>query len=135
MHFLAAIPSNEPGEQRNWLKPGLFLKWHKSKRPYDGSRRPSAQPFTGVTMICFAPIIQLVKKIISLGASPTWDDVLVDPFLLVDMAFSSWYDRVDMISWDVTERARAIEQVCWIDIFVLPNSLWSTSESSAHHCQ
>ena len=42
--------------------------------------------------------------------SPSWTDVTVDPFKLVDIALASWYERIDKIAWDVTNLIRADEE-------------------------
>jgi hypothetical protein len=62
-------------------------------------------------MICFEPTVSLLQKVLQLTRCPGWRDALHDPYILLDMAFDAWYERLDDSSWELTEISRNIEQV------------------------
>jgi hypothetical protein len=43
--------------------------------------------------------------------SQDWEDVLEDPYLLINSAFESWYEVVDNIVWGILDRVRDAEMV------------------------
>jgi hypothetical protein len=72
----------------------------------------NAMPPRRVALVFFGPTLGFVSAIASLLTSEDWEDVLKDPYLLVNFAFESWFGEVDNISWDTLERTRNTEMVC-----------------------
>jgi hypothetical protein len=73
--------------------------------------RPQAGSQGRVTFICFEPIPTFWQAINRIYKSENWEDVLVDPYLLVAMVYESWYQVVDESTWKILDQTREIEKV------------------------
>lgn len=109
IHFLGAVPFTE---KTSWINSGLVLKWSEAKTPNNTSSMSTSHPFQQVTLICFEPTIGFWQKINGLFKSSDWEDILQDPYLLINIAFESWFERIDDSAWNVTDLSRGIEMVC-----------------------
>lgn len=114
MHFLGEVPSTDPGNrQPEWLKWGFILTW----KPTTPGMTPRA-----VSLVAFEPPVETLQRLVCLWQSPTWIDVTLDPYILVDIALASWHERIDKVAWEVNSMVRADEE----DIFRRAQRLRST---------
>lgn len=58
----------------------------------------------------------MCERIGSFARSPNWEIALQDPYLLVEMAFGAWYERLDSNAREVTDSCRNIEGVCMLSM-------------------
>ncbi|KAK1757076.1 hypothetical protein QBC47DRAFT_451539 [Echria macrotheca] len=105
MHFLSEVPSTDAGSNRQpeWLKWGFILTW----TPKPATSAPTRHT---VSLIAFDPPVETMQRLVSLLRSPSWTDVTVDPYLLVDIALASWHERIDQVAWEVNRMVRADEE-------------------------
>ncbi len=108
MHLLSEIPGERPRRQPEWLKSGFVLTWTRKQRRLDGT---DAGTSYSVRLIVFQPPADMLIRLARFIVSPRWQDATLDPYVLVDLALYSWYERIDRIAWDVTNRARVDEEV------------------------
>jgi hypothetical protein len=110
-----------------WLKSALVLNWSQPSQGPANTEAPEATPQRAnrskpsVSLLIFEPTFTLYERILTFAKSNNWETVLQDPFLLVEMAFGAWYERLDINAWDVTNLCSDIEKVCLV--FVLPMML------------
>ena len=64
-----------------------------------------------VTLICFEPVLPFWSAINRICQASDWEDILTEPYLLVNMAFEAWYQLVDETAWEVLDLARKEEMV------------------------
>jgi len=100
IHFLGTLPSGEFDNKSQWVRSGLVLNWAPTS---SGSRNR-------VTLICFEPPPAFWLVINRLYKSADWEDILSEPYLLVNMAFEAWYRLVDENAWKVLDLARESEK-------------------------
>lgn len=98
---MSLLPSDEPIHGSGWARSGVVLKW----RPGRSDERHR------VTLICFEPPPGLLLGINRLYRSADWEDVLAEPYLLVDMVFDAWHRLVDENVWTVLDVTRESEKV------------------------
>ena len=101
MHLLAVLPPEGSDSASQWVRSSFFMKWTRSQA---GVQAP-------VTFVCFGPLPTFWPIINRVYKSENWADVLLDPYLLVAMAFESWYQVVDESTWKILDQAREIEKV------------------------
>lgn len=109
MHLLSTLPPNNSEYRTQWLRSGLVLKCSP----------PSTGNYSKVTLICFEPPSALWPAINRLYKSPDWEDVLMDPFLLLCLVYEAWYQLVDENAWKVLDLARELEEVCFGPCYIL----------------
>jgi hypothetical protein len=68
------------------------------------------RPSRKVRLIFFAPTLGFWSALARLFDSQDWEDVLKDPYLLINSAFEAWYDLIDNISWGIVDRIRETEK-------------------------
>ncbi|KAK4173350.1 hypothetical protein QBC36DRAFT_336027 [Triangularia setosa] len=113
MHFLVKIPTtaSQPNMEEGWLKWGFVMTWQpKPARSQQPSAGAAVKPDYSVTLIAFQPPLESIEALVGFILSPTWTHVNADPYVLVDVALSSWYQRVDRLAWDVTHLVRTDEK-------------------------
>ena len=109
MHFLVEVPNpDSPNDQPQWIKSGLVLKF--SPRSHGHSNANSSTVYT-VKLIMFRPPVEMFAKAVSFIQSDKWADAIRDPYLLIDLALTSWYERIDEVAWSVTSLVRDDETV------------------------
>ena len=81
-------------------------------RPDNGQTVSIPKPFRQVTLIYFNPAPEFWRAINRVFKSDSWEDVLEDPYLLINMAFESWYELIDASAWEVNDLSREAEKVC-----------------------
>ncbi|KAJ6444935.1 para-nitrobenzyl esterase [Purpureocillium lavendulum] len=62
-----------------------------------------------------------------------WEDVLVDPYLLLNMAFGTWYQLVDEKAWEVLDLARASEKTVFEEAAALEGRAFASLTINYHH--
>lgn len=132
MHFLAGIPRmDSPNQQPEWLKWGFVLSWLPKTAQAQTTICPSSvraiprMTYT-IMLIVFQHPVETLQQLIRCVQSPNWTDATIDPYVLVDIALSSWYHRIDKVAWEVTNLIRNEEE----DIFRRARMLRSTIEST-----
>ncbi|KAG7292171.1 hypothetical protein NEMBOFW57_002206 [Staphylotrichum longicolle] len=113
---------DSPNRQPEWLKWGFVLTWLPKLAPT--SRALPRATYT-VTLILFQPPVETMERLIEFAISPNWTDATIDPHVLVDIALVSWYDRIDKVSWEVTNLVRTDEE----DVFRRTRVLGSTTNA------
>ncbi|KAI0166766.1 hypothetical protein GGR52DRAFT_555448 [Hypoxylon sp. FL1284] len=97
IHFLCPIPVEDVSSEPEWLRSSLVLK----SRPSPTGDHPI------ITLILFQPPSHFFETINRLHHNEgAWEDVLIDPYYLVNAAFKNWYRVVDKQAWNVLEMAR-----------------------------
>jgi hypothetical protein len=125
----AGLPSalyNEDFSQANytWMKPAIVLKIeHDKSFPRPGGRPAtaadsgeggSALPADGATsisLLLFGAPSPFLDRFQSLIATHTADDLLQDPFMLLEIVFDEMHQLMDRVGWHVADVFRLIEQV------------------------
>ncbi|CAP71653.1 uncharacterized protein PODANS_6_60 [Podospora anserina S mat+] len=113
MHFLVKIPTtaSQPNQHEPWLKWGFVMTW--KPKPMTPTERDTVEPENSeycVTFLAFQPPLESIQALVTFILSSTWNHVNNDPYVIVDVALSSWYQRVDSIAWDVTHLVRTDEK-------------------------
>lgn len=106
MHFLGMAASQD-GAGGDWIKSGLMLRWLSNpsmQQVGDADRSP-------VILLCFEPTYKLLERLQHLVDSANWEFILQDPYILVDIVISTWYERLDESAWEITSRVSTIEKV------------------------
>jgi hypothetical protein len=111
MHFLAEVPSKiSDSHPPDWLKVGCVVSWAPVQS--SGTLGTSSHQNTNkVTFVIFTPPPTLIPKISQLLKSGQWIKAIQDPYVLIDIIFASWYERIDKSAWEVTRRGVDIEKV------------------------
>jgi hypothetical protein len=109
IHFLGVLPSQLTSQ---WVKSGLALKWSPAVVPDNVQTVSISKPFQQVTLIYFNPAPEFWRAINRVFKSNSWEDSLEDPYLLINMAFESWYELIDTSAWEVNDLSREAEKVC-----------------------
>ncbi|KIX00001.1 uncharacterized protein Z518_10928 [Rhinocladiella mackenziei CBS 650.93] len=122
IHFLGVFPS-EPAS--SWAKSGLILHCSPAGTLYNGASVSPPELSWRVTLICFGPVAGFWRAINRVFHSDSWVDILYDPYLLISMAFESWYALTDENAWLVNDWSRETEK----DIF---NHSARLADSSFH---
>lgn len=105
----AGLPSvlyNEDFNQANysWMKPGIVFKIdHDEEIPANGART--------ITLLLFAAPVPFWERFHSLIGTHTADELLKDPFMLLEIVFDEMHKLMDRVSWHVSGVFRTIEQV------------------------
>lgn len=75
-----------------WARSGYGLK---TKPSHTGS-------WLEVTLIIFSVAVGLGarERFAAFARNTTWQDILEDPYCLLNVAFEGLYDRVDKLAWD-----------------------------------
>jgi hypothetical protein len=89
------------------VKSGLVLKWS----PTPSSNKSTPEPSRQVTLICFQPVPGIWLAINRLFKSDSWEDVLSDPYLLINASFETWYEFIDEHAWKLLDLSREAERV------------------------
>jgi hypothetical protein len=108
MHFLAVIPGNRQNQQPEWLKSGVVL-YRKPSRPIHGNQ--DAEETYRVLLLVFQPCTHMLQRLAKFVQSSEWETAVIDPYVLVDMALFSWYERIDEVAWTITDLTRTAEEV------------------------
>ena len=53
----------------------------------------------------------MLQRLAGFIISTKWETATRDPYVLVDIALYSWYERIDRVAWDITHLARRHEKV------------------------
>jgi hypothetical protein len=101
-----------------WLKSGLVLNWSPPP-PQDHASTDIPEPRVqcsslskpSVSLLIFEPTFTVYERIKAFAQSANWETALQDPFLLVEMVFGAWYERLDENAWEVTGSCSGIELV------------------------
>ncbi|KAK4193996.1 hypothetical protein QBC40DRAFT_291548 [Triangularia verruculosa] len=110
MHFLVKIPTtaSQQNSVEPWLKWGFIMTWQpKTVTPTTGA---GVKPEYSVTFLAFQPPFESTKALVDFIRSPTWTHVNTDPYVIVEVVISSWYQRVDSLAWEVTDLVREDEK-------------------------
>ncbi|PVH70360.1 hypothetical protein DL98DRAFT_661200 [Cadophora sp. DSE1049] len=107
IHFLAILPELPFDQGSRWVKSGLVLK--SSPTP-TSSGQPTPEPSRQVTLICFQPLPGLWLAINRLFKSDCWEDVLKDPYLLINASLEAWYELIDESAWKLLDLSRQAER-------------------------
>lgn len=105
----AGLPSalyNEDFSQANytWMKPAIVFKIdHDEELPSHGARR--------ITLLLFGAPSPFWDRFQCLIGTHTADDLLEDPFMLMEIVFDEMHKLMDRVGWHVADVFRTIEQV------------------------
>jgi hypothetical protein len=75
------------------------------------SSKSTPEPSRQVTLICFRPVAGTWLAINRLFKSDSWEDVLKDPYLLINASFETWYEFINERAWKLLDLSRAAEKV------------------------
>lgn len=59
----------------------------------------------------FQPLAGIWLAINRLFMSDSWEDVLKDPYLLINASFETWYELIDESAWKLLDLSREAEKV------------------------
>lgn len=107
IHFLAVLPVLPFDKRHRWIKSGLVLKWSPKASSSSSSTGESSRK---VTLICFQPVLGTLLAINRLFKSSTWEDVLEDPYLLINASFETWHELIDENAWKLLDLCREAER-------------------------
>jgi hypothetical protein len=108
IHFLAILPELPFDQKSRWVKSALVLKSSPTPPP---SNQPIPEPIRQVTLICFQPLPGLWLAINRLFKSDCWEDVLKDPYLLINASLEAWHELIDESAWKLLDLSRQAEIV------------------------
>ncbi|KAK3324843.1 hypothetical protein B0H66DRAFT_587731 [Apodospora peruviana] len=112
LHFLGEMPSQQLDDPiSRWIHFGFFMTWTPCKVA-DGDRQkhfPWAEKLTLVVFEPPAPLLEMISSRLLVDKSK-WSEALEDPYVLLDMAFHAWYQRIEEASWEMTFRTRDVEK-------------------------
>ena len=114
VHFLGETPSSKSADAPSeWLTFGFFLTWS----PQETSRLQAKN----TTLLLFEPPSSMRESVQDLSVSKhgKWEIFLEDPYQLLVLAFDAWFRRIDKAAWEMTDRARTIEQVSILPSFLV----------------
>jgi hypothetical protein len=83
----------------------------KSSPTLTSSDQPTPEPSRQVTLICFQPLPGLWLAINRLFKSDCWEDVLKDPYLLINASLEAWHELIDESAWKLLDLSRQAERV------------------------
>lgn len=101
------MAASKDGARGDWIKSGIMLRWLSNpsmQQVGDADRSP-------VILLCFEPTSKLLERLQHLVDSANWEFILQDPYILVDIVISTWYERLDESAWAITSRVSTIEKV------------------------
>ncbi|KAF3481513.1 uncharacterized protein GIQ15_04272 [Arthroderma uncinatum] len=107
IQFLCTASSPDV-ERSEWLRSSVVLKWSTA-----GDRTPDGRFHckAPVTLMCFGHVASTIgKRLIRLVRGADWEDVLQDPYLLLDMVYEAWYIHLDDSGWKTNDFCRNIEK-------------------------
>ena len=84
------------------------MKWSPNASSSSSSTSESSRK---VTLICFQPVLGTLLAINRLFKSSTWEDVLEDPYLLINASFETWHELIDANAWKLLDMCREAERV------------------------
>lgn len=116
----------------NWLKPGFVLKVREQREPSPRPNRttssssestltaPSTQAV--VELFCFGITVTLAERFRKLMNTATCDDLLQDPYVLLEIAFEEVYKVMDLTGWAISDIFGVTETVsnllCSVSVYV-----------------
>jgi hypothetical protein len=97
-------------EDFSWIRSAFFLKVEspgegEKKMHYPGILTPTDNNHTNgtVTLICFGASDALRNRFAGLLKHRVWEDVFMDPWVLLDITLDELYLQMDAISWSLSE--------------------------------
>lgn len=106
----------------SWVKPGFVLKIRPQKAASPKARRTSTSgsddTLTAVVatprveLFCFGAPATFLNRFRTLIETATYDDIIGDPYFLLEVAFEEMYKVLDMTAWNLADIFGLIETVC-----------------------
>jgi hypothetical protein len=114
---------NQSQASFTWLKPGFVLRLRDQPRPPTSLNRTrtsssdvtmaAASAESKVELFCFGAPASLVERFRKLKNVAICDDLVQDPYVLLEVVLEEMYKVLDQSGWTVSQIFREMETVCF----------------------
>lgn len=101
-------------ESHGWLRSGYFLTISERSRlvSNQGTSTTNSVPQPRpITLICFGETKSLVARFRRFLKTPSWIDILEQPYILMDLVMCELYAQVDQVAWNLNTVFGSLEKV------------------------